>query len=478
MNREREAELRQWIDAHEEELVRDIRKLVRIPSVSRPEQERSDDTVKAAHCMMEIAAQYGLHAENCEDCCVKILYGAGENEVQVWGHLDVVPAGGGWIYPPWECTRKGDFLIGRGVSDNKGAVIAVLYCLRYLKEHNIKPCFRISQICGLSEETGMADAAWYLTKWPAPDFAFVSDCRFPLCYGEKGRCVLTLKRDSVPDVILDMSAGEASNSVPAEAVICIDRSAHMGDRKVEALQLGMDMREELSGNTVRYTVKGIPGHAAAPDRCVNPIGLAGMLLKDGSGLKPEEKHFLEFFQTACLDGYGKGLGIASSDPVFEKLTCAGTVLEMKNRTVTLTMDIRYQPSVNAADIVKQVQKTAGLYGFVLSAEEHRDGYCDSIDSEEVKALLSAYDHVVKDGKKPYVMGGNTYAGMIPNAVCFGPGIPKDYSELELPAGHGGGHGCDEIQSISSLKKAMEVYVHAFMNLNDLYEKRSRKEERD
>ena len=62
------------------------------------------------------------------------------------------------------------------------------------------------------------------------------------------------------------------------------------------------------------------------------------------------------------------------------------------------MDIRYQPSVNAADIVKQVQKTAGLYGFVLSAEEHRDGYCDSIDSEEVKALLSAYDHVVKDGK--------------------------------------------------------------------------------
>ena len=57
MNREREAELRQWIDAHEEELVRDIRKLVRIPSVSRPEQERSDDTVKAAHCMMEIAAQ-------------------------------------------------------------------------------------------------------------------------------------------------------------------------------------------------------------------------------------------------------------------------------------------------------------------------------------------------------------------------------------------------------------------------------------
>ena len=39
--------------------------------------------------------------------------------------LDVVPAGEGWTYPPWDCTRKGDFLIGRGVSDNKGAVITV-----------------------------------------------------------------------------------------------------------------------------------------------------------------------------------------------------------------------------------------------------------------------------------------------------------------------------------------------------------------
>ena len=208
---DREDDIRQWIDMHEEELVRDIGELVKIPSVSRPGQEQSDDVVEAAHSMIKIAAQYGFHTENCDNRCVKVFYGDGEREVQVWGHLDVVPAGEGWTYPPWDCTRKGDFLIGRGVSDNKGAVITVLYCLRYMKEHNIKPCFRISQICGLSEETGMADAAYYLTKWPAPDFGFVSDCRFPLCYGEKGRCVVILERDSVPEGIIDMTAGEASS---------------------------------------------------------------------------------------------------------------------------------------------------------------------------------------------------------------------------------------------------------------------------
>ena len=38
---DREDDIRQWIDMHEEELVRDIGELVKIPSVSRPGQELS-----------------------------------------------------------------------------------------------------------------------------------------------------------------------------------------------------------------------------------------------------------------------------------------------------------------------------------------------------------------------------------------------------------------------------------------------------
>lgn len=474
MNKVKEMELRQWIDDHEEEFVRDIGKLVRIPSVSKPGQELPDSVEKAARCIMEIAGEYGLKAELCDKCCVKISYGSGEKEVQVWGHLDVVPAGEGWIYPPWECTRKGDFLIGRGVSDNKGAVIAVLYCLRYMKEQNVELCYAISQICGLSEETGMTDAEQYLLKWPAPDFAFVSDCRFPLCYGEKGRGVVTLECDQAPEGILDMAAGEASNSVPGEAVIKISRSAacsKINRLEAEALQLGVRLNTEVTDSAIEYTVKGIPGHAAAPERCENPIGLAGLLLKQEAGLGDEESRCMEFLQVVCLDGYGKAMGISAYDPVFENLTCAGTILKMKDRRISLTLDIRYQPSVEAADILKQIQKSVEPYGFTVTNWESRDGYCGNIDSAEIKALLMAYDYVVNDGKKPYVMGGNTYAGKVPNAVCFGPGIPKDYKELGLPAGHGGGHGCDEVQSVSSLKKAMEVYVHAFYNLNDVYENR-------
>ena len=55
--------------------------------------------------------------------------------------------------------------------------------------------------------------------------------------------MVILERDSVPEGIIDMTAGEASNSVPAEAVIRIDRSIDMGDMEEEALRLGAMIRE-------------------------------------------------------------------------------------------------------------------------------------------------------------------------------------------------------------------------------------------
>lgn len=43
----------------------------------------------------------------------------------------------------------------------------------------------------------------------------------------------------------------------------------------------------------------------------------------------------------------------------------------------------------------------------------------------VTCLTNAYEEIVKDGKKPYVMGGGTYARKIPNAVGFGPGLQSE-----------------------------------------------------
>lgn len=62
---------------------------------------------------------------------------AGNVEMGIWNHLDVVPEGKEWIYPPYTCTEKDGFLIGRGIQDNKGPAVAVLYAMKYCSEKEI-----------------------------------------------------------------------------------------------------------------------------------------------------------------------------------------------------------------------------------------------------------------------------------------------------------------------------------------------------
>ena len=38
----------------------------------------------------------------------------------IFGHLDVVPAGSGWSYPPFKLLKMDKRYYGRGVLDNKG----------------------------------------------------------------------------------------------------------------------------------------------------------------------------------------------------------------------------------------------------------------------------------------------------------------------------------------------------------------------
>lgn len=54
------------------------------------------------------------------------LRGKRSQPAQLWlGHLDTVPAGGGWTHPPFTPTIEDGRLVGRGASDMKGGVAAM-----------------------------------------------------------------------------------------------------------------------------------------------------------------------------------------------------------------------------------------------------------------------------------------------------------------------------------------------------------------
>jgi succinyl-diaminopimelate desuccinylase len=80
------------------------------------------------------------------------------------GHYDVVPAGTGWNYPPFQLTRNGKDLIGRGTADMKGGIAVMLGALHaYLEQKKI-----INGMLSLSivpdEERGGKLGSWYFTK--------------------------------------------------------------------------------------------------------------------------------------------------------------------------------------------------------------------------------------------------------------------------------------------------------------------------
>lgn len=66
------------------------------------------------------------------------------------GHSDVVPAGDGWHGDPFEPRREGGAIIGRGSTDMKGGLAAVLAAMRAV--NLVRPDLRMELLCTVDEE--------------------------------------------------------------------------------------------------------------------------------------------------------------------------------------------------------------------------------------------------------------------------------------------------------------------------------------
>ena len=130
----------QWINIHKEEILLDLKEAVNIPSISEPDSDikpYGKACREVLDCMLESASGYGFDVQNY------LYHVAGvtltrpsvpSRRVGIWTHLDVVPVGDGWSFPPFSMTEKDGFLIGRGVQDNKCAAVGVLHAFRCINE--------------------------------------------------------------------------------------------------------------------------------------------------------------------------------------------------------------------------------------------------------------------------------------------------------------------------------------------------------
>ena len=129
-----------WIEGHRDEFIEDVVRMVRIKSVAQqdsPVKPYGSGCREALHAMLDLGKKHGFLTENYEEYMGSIDMGIPKETIGFWGHLDVVPEGDGWDFPPYEGVVKNGMIIGRGAQDNKGQTMAVFYVMRCIQELGI-----------------------------------------------------------------------------------------------------------------------------------------------------------------------------------------------------------------------------------------------------------------------------------------------------------------------------------------------------
>ena len=445
-------EIRRWITAQEAAMKQDLSQLVEIPSVATEETDIpgapfGTQCRRVLEKMREIGMREAFRCEDVDGYCLCLTAGAGMHEIGIWNHLDVVPEGDGWEYPPYECTEKNGYLVGRGVQDNKGPAVAVLYAMKYCCEHGWLRNIRVRQILGCQEESGMKDVDYYLSRYPAPEYSFVADCGFPVCCGEKGHYHVTLRTVQRLGGFKDFSGGTVPNSVPSHAKAVLDDGVHL-------------------------EADGIGGHAAFPDGTVNALHVLCQKLEAKKVMQelPEKTQVaIRFLSEIAEDGYGEALGIACADEISGKLTCNAGVAYLEDGKLTLLLDIRYPVTLTADAFLKKLTDRAGAAGFEVIHTADSAPYYMEKTHPFVRILMNAWRETTQKEGEPFVMGGGTYARKIPRAVAFGPGQERDLSVIGLKEGHGNCHCADEAESVENIKRAVEIYIAAIRKIDEAFE---------
>ena len=82
----------------------------------------------------------------------------------VYFHVDTVPPGPAWTYPPFTLTRQDDRLYGRGTADMKGTIAATLGAIRALDQSQAEYAFEPLLLFCTDEEGGTYPGVRYLAE--------------------------------------------------------------------------------------------------------------------------------------------------------------------------------------------------------------------------------------------------------------------------------------------------------------------------
>lgn len=457
------------IDDYKDDIIKSTQEIIRIKSIEEKPLEGmpfGEGPFKALVNALNLGESMGFTVKNLEGYAGHIDLGSGDETVGVLAHVDVVPEGEGWTYPPYSGEVHDGKIYGRGTTDDKGPAIATLYAMKSLKESGVKLNKKIRLILGANEETGWGCMDYYFKHEKAPDMAFTPDADFPVIHGEKGIIVFDLvfkMNDSKEcDIYLrDIKGGNAPNMVPDHAEALLEVKDFENIEK-SLLIYNKEKNHPITitneGDSVKVVAKGISAHGSTPEKGENAIsylmGFLGHLFNGECSIC----RFIDLYnKRIAFKHHGESIGCGLEDNVSGKLNFNVGEINIEDGKIKLTINVRYPIKSSAKEVYDGIREN-----LKNTTVELVEGTSDMLplyvpnDDFLVDKLMNVYREQTGDvDSKPITIGGGTYARAMKNAVAFGPMMPGQEDVA---------HQKDEYISIDHLMQITKIYAQALYEL--------------
>ncbi|MET1013452.1 MAG: dipeptidase PepV [Paenisporosarcina sp.] len=446
------------------ELISDLQQLIQIPSVL-DESLATDiypfgpEPYRALEWLLKQGESEGMKIKDVDHIAGHIEMGEGEEILGILGHVDVVPAGKGWTYPPFEGTVVGNKLFGRGSIDDKGPTMAAWMAMKMVKDAGIQLDKRVRLIIGTDEESGFRCVKRYFQTEEMPTIGFAPDADFPIINAEKGISTLrfSFKTENKHEDIKSFTSGQRTNMVPdfAEAVIIHE------DQNLEVKYKQFLLNNEVTGsvnfinNEWHFTLEGKSAHAMEPNDGVNAAVYLGNFLKDYVSSTGSKK-FVDFLVHAFWkDSRGNALGLAYKDEMSGDTTLNAGVIAYDGTTATIDVSLRYSVSYQFEKKLTQCQATIKDTGIAVDVLSNSKPHYVDESEELIQSLKKVYERQTGEKATLLSIGGGTYARVLKKGVAFGMLFPGEKDVA---------HQLDEFVDIQNLVKSAAIYADAICEL--------------
>jgi len=462
-------DLNKYIDDHRDDIIRSVQEIIRIKSVKgeakagKPFGEEVNDCLEYA---LRLAESMGFTVKNLDGYAGHAEFGQGDETMGILVHLDVVPEGSHWTYPPYEARIVDNKIYGRGAIDDKGPAIGALYAMKAVKDSGIKLNKKVRMIFGTDEESGWEDLKVYFDQEKMPDFAIVPDGEYPVINVEKGILNLSLKKEFDPGQctsirVKSIKGGHRPNMVPDECCCCFYPTDDQDKILTHLHSMKQFSDYDMSASFckdkgIQIRAKGVSAHGSTPDQGKNAVShVLAFLSTLGLGNSDLEQYILFINNTIGSDTRGKGLDLDLEDDLSGQLTLNLGKLTVDENGGEAILNIRYPVTYKEDEIIKRVKAAVKEAGIKVTNLGGNDPLYVPEDSELVSRLKKVYSSQTGQPAKAIAIGGGTYARAIDNAVAFGaqfPGTP------DLA------HQKDEYIDIDDLILHTKIYAQAIKEL--------------